>query len=224
MAPRSKKKKERKMSEREHSDAVGTAAEVSSVRLICLRYPDKIIIFCPQVVHARNTPASTPQDVSSYLASNSISIESHGVAVVPVLSFDQLEIPPKLLQALKNFQQPTPIQACAWPALLAGHDVIGIAETGRFACSCSRYLSFSESSRQREDAGILLARTRAHNRECRQGGQGGSKTLDFGCSPNSGTCLADSRNYGASWCAFWCQKCLRFWWSGQRPTEKSTFE
>jgi len=46
-APRSKKKKERKMSEREHSDAVGTATEVSSVCLICLRYPDKIIIFCP---------------------------------------------------------------------------------------------------------------------------------------------------------------------------------
>lgn len=77
---------------------------------------------------------STPEEVSSYLASNSISIESPGAPVVPVLSFDQLAISSKLRQALEGFKQPTPIQACAWPALLAGHDVVGIAETGRCAC------------------------------------------------------------------------------------------
>ena len=29
-----------------------------------------------------------------------------------------------------GFQAPTPIQAQAWPMVLSGHDVLGIAETG----------------------------------------------------------------------------------------------
>ena len=71
----------------------------------------------------------TSEEVEKYLSENSITI--HG-DVVPVLDFDQLDIQPLLREVLSKFSKPTPIQACAWPALLEGKDVIGIAETGRF--------------------------------------------------------------------------------------------
>ncbi|KIJ04739.1 hypothetical protein PAXINDRAFT_94366, partial [Paxillus involutus ATCC 200175] len=50
--------------------------------------------------------------------------------VIPVTSFDQLCIPDALKIAFQGFKEPTPIQACAWPPALQGHDVVGIAETG----------------------------------------------------------------------------------------------
>ena len=69
------------------------------------------------------------EEAEKYLSENAITI--HG-DVVPVLDFDQLDIQPSLREVLNKFSKPTPIQACAWPALLEGKDVIGIAETGRF--------------------------------------------------------------------------------------------
>ena len=69
------------------------------------------------------------EEAQKYLSENSITV--HG-DVVPVLDFDQLDIQPPLRKILNEFSKPTPIQACAWPPLLEGKDVIGIAETGRF--------------------------------------------------------------------------------------------
>jgi ATP-dependent RNA helicase DBP3 len=71
---------------------------------------------------------SSPSDIQGYLARNSIAI--HG-DVTPILSFSSLDIPDELRQCLLTFNEPTPIQACTWPPLLAGRDVVGIAETGR---------------------------------------------------------------------------------------------
>jgi ATP-dependent RNA helicase DBP3 len=71
---------------------------------------------------------SPPSDIQEYLARNSIAI--HG-DVTPILSFSSLDIPDQLRQCLLTFKEPTPIQACTWPPLLAGQDVVGIAETGR---------------------------------------------------------------------------------------------
>lgn len=157
-APPNEERKEKKKRERGQSDGVKAAAVIpTSVCLYRRLVPHKLAILCPQIV------PGIPQDVSSYLASNSISIESPGTPVAPVLSFDQLGISPKLRQALKNFAQPTPIQACAWPALLAGHDVVGIAETGRCVCSCSGCVTLPQSARQWEDIGVLFARTGAHH-------------------------------------------------------------
>ena len=39
-------------------------------------------------------------------------------------------LPEHILQLCKKFEKPTPIQAQAWPIVLAGRDTIGIAETG----------------------------------------------------------------------------------------------
>lgn len=70
----------------------------------------------------------TPSETAAFLAEHSITIEGD---VTPLTSFDQLDVSPALRTFLNKFKAPTPIQACAWPALLAGRDVVGIAETGR---------------------------------------------------------------------------------------------
>ncbi|KAF8837944.1 DEAD-domain-containing protein [Paxillus ammoniavirescens] len=77
------------------------------------------------------TPA-TPADASAFIEKHSIIIHTPPSLppVVPVTSFDQLCIPDALKIAFQGFKEPTPIQACAWPPALQGHDVVGIAETG----------------------------------------------------------------------------------------------
>ncbi|KAH0838730.1 hypothetical protein J3R83DRAFT_7084 [Lanmaoa asiatica] len=74
------------------------------------------------------TPAITPTnstDASAFLTKHSITIHTPPSLppVAPVISFDQLQVPEALKAAFKNFNEPTPIQACAWPPALQGHDV-----------------------------------------------------------------------------------------------------
>ena len=72
----------------------------------------------------------------------------------PILTFeDALTGHPELLELIKSkgFKEPTPIQKQAWPLLLSGKSVIGIAQTGtgkfldlffiynrRFSTSCNK--------------------------------------------------------------------------------------
>ncbi|KIO16192.1 hypothetical protein M407DRAFT_34167 [Tulasnella calospora MUT 4182] len=86
----------------------------------------------PTAVPSRSASVSqiSPAEASEFLASNSIRVMEG--EVVPVISFDQLNIPDKLRPALSKFTKPTPIQSCSWPAALAGKDMVGIAETGRY--------------------------------------------------------------------------------------------
>ena len=50
----------------------------------------------------------------------------------PVMSFDSVGFPKSILAAIKKaeFKSPTPIQSAAWPMLLSGNNVVGIAQTG----------------------------------------------------------------------------------------------
>ena len=75
----------------------------------------------------------TPAEVTAYLEKNGISIDAPTGPVTPITAFNQLTVSSELRRALNGFKEPTPIQACAWPALLSGNDVVGIAETGRRA-------------------------------------------------------------------------------------------
>ena len=47
------------------------------------------------------------------------------------MPFRALNLSPKILQAVQDagYTEPTPIQVAAIPHILAGHDVIGIAQT-----------------------------------------------------------------------------------------------
>src|SRR6188474_1982251 len=48
------------------------------------------------------------------------------------MPFRSLGLDPRILQSIQEagYTEPTPIQAAAIPQVLAGHDVIGIAQTG----------------------------------------------------------------------------------------------
>lgn len=76
------------------------------------------------------TSADAPKksEIDAFLSKHTVTI--HGT-VTPVLSFDQLDVPPELKVSFAEFKEPTPIQACSWPPALEGRDVVGIAETGR---------------------------------------------------------------------------------------------
>ncbi|KAH7884001.1 DEAD-domain-containing protein [Phlebopus sp. FC_14] len=80
-------------------------------------------------------PASslcTPDEAASFLEKHCITIHTPNGTdpVVPVISFDQFNVPAGLRDAFKDFKEPTPIQACTWPPALDGRDVVGVAETG----------------------------------------------------------------------------------------------
>lgn len=91
-----------------------------------------------------NTPPapSSSSDIEAFLQKNEITltIPDGGAIVTPILSFSQLDVHPKLRAAFDGFKEPTPIQACSWPPMLEGRDVVGIAETGRCAHISSAFL------------------------------------------------------------------------------------
>ncbi len=78
-------------------------------------------------------------------------------------SFDTLGLPSSLLAAIRElgFDSPTPIQAAVIPALLAGEDVVGVAQTGtgKTAAFGLPMLAAIDPS-QRSPQGLVLAPTR----------------------------------------------------------------
>ncbi|TGO50376.1 hypothetical protein BOTNAR_0395g00020 [Botryotinia narcissicola] len=89
-------------------------------------------------------------EIDSFLTTNFITITdplSTSATLRPLTNFDFLPITDPAQRApFKDFKAPTPIQAAAWPFLLACRDVIGVAETGSgktmaFAVPCVRYMS-----------------------------------------------------------------------------------
>ena len=75
---------------------------------------------------------SIPQkEIDSFLQTNAITIDnpSSSSTLRPITKFSQL---PKTFDSspFEGFSAPTPIQSAAWPFLLNGQDVIGVAETG----------------------------------------------------------------------------------------------
>jgi ATP-dependent RNA helicase DBP3 len=84
----------------------------------------------PTVAAATTASISTVfnAEQNAYLASNSITLTPS--VYPPILSIPSLPVHPKITSFLSKFDKPTPIQSCAWPALLSGRDVVGVAETG----------------------------------------------------------------------------------------------
>ncbi|ANB11056.1 RNA-dependent ATPase DBP3 [Sugiyamaella lignohabitans] len=83
----------------------------------------------PAAAAAAAAPSSA--EVTKFLADNSVKIEDDSNSnIQPCLSFDSLPVESKIISILKKFPKPSPIQAASWPFLLAGRDVVGVAETG----------------------------------------------------------------------------------------------
>jgi ATP-dependent RNA helicase RhlE len=84
------------------------------------------------------------------------------------MSFQVLGLDPKILQAVKEagYTEPTPIQLAAIPPILAGHDLIGIAQTGTGKTAAftlpmlTRLAAVIGDGRQRGTRALVLAPTR----------------------------------------------------------------
>jgi ATP-dependent RNA helicase RhlE len=84
------------------------------------------------------------------------------------MSFSALGLDPKILQAVKEagYTEPTPIQLAAIPPIIAGHDLIGIAQTGTGKTAAftlpmlTRLASVIGDGRQRGTRALVLAPTR----------------------------------------------------------------
>jgi ATP-dependent RNA helicase DBP3 len=73
-------------------------------------------------------PAIFTSSHTAFLTENNITLNPH--LYPPHLLISTLAVQASILSFLSQFKSPTPIQACSWPPLLAGRDVVGIAETG----------------------------------------------------------------------------------------------
>lgn len=79
-----------------------------------------------------NLTALPQSDIDSFLSANFIKIADPISPNIlrPILNFSQLPKSSTKISPFTNFRSPTPIQAAAWPFLLSGRDVVGVAETG----------------------------------------------------------------------------------------------
>ena len=101
------------------------------------------------------TLTALPQsDIDSFLSANFIQITDPISPNIlrPILNFSQLPKSSTKLSPFTNFKSPTPIQAAAWPFLLSGRDVVGVAETGSgktlaFGVPCVRSIATISRSR-----------------------------------------------------------------------------
>lgn len=99
----------------------------------------------------QNLTALSESEISSFLSSQFIAIKDP-ISTKPLRPITKFSYLPRSLQspAFSSFKAPTAIQAAAWPFLLSGRDVIGVAETGSgktlaFGIPCIRPVSSSTS-------------------------------------------------------------------------------
>src|ERR1035437_7808655 len=91
-----------------------------------------------------------------------------GSCTIIAMPFRALVLNPKILQAVQEagYTEPTPIQLAAIPPILAGHDLIGIAQTGTGKTAAftlpmlTRLASVIGDGRQRGTRALVLAPTR----------------------------------------------------------------
>ncbi|KAL8936662.1 MAG: hypothetical protein Q9216_004815 [Gyalolechia sp. 2 TL-2023] len=115
----------------------------------------------------KNLTSLSDSDIQSFLSSNFITVKdpSSPNPLRPITKFGFL---PKSSQssAFSTFKAPTAIQSAAWPFLLSGRDVIGVAETGSgktlaFGIPCIRAVSSSTSKKLKNPArAVIVSPTR----------------------------------------------------------------
>lgn len=113
------------------------------------------------------TLANLPnQEVEEFLQKYFITIEDPlSTRLRPIVAFKHLSHA-KNNPHFKNFTIPTPVQAAAWPSLLAGRDVIGVAETGSgktlaFGLPCIRHVVAHSNGKGKNDVrAVIVSPTR----------------------------------------------------------------
>ncbi|XP_017864054.1 PREDICTED: ATP-dependent RNA helicase p62-like [Drosophila arizonae] len=72
----------------------------------------------------------SPEEVAAYRSQHQITVR--GMAPNPIRSFDETCFPDYCMNEIRRqrYIEPTPIQAQAWPIVLSGNNLVGIAKTG----------------------------------------------------------------------------------------------
>jgi ATP-dependent RNA helicase DBP3 len=114
--------------------------------------------------------AQLPQsDIDAYLTKNTMSIKDPKPAartLRPIINFKYLPITDESQRVpFKNFAAPTPIQAATWPFLLAGRDMVGVAETGSgktlaFGVPCVKFITSMPKDKRKGIKAVIVSPTR----------------------------------------------------------------
>lgn len=113
--------------------------------------------------------AVSQAQIDSFLASKFITVNDplpSALKYRPITDFSYLPITDKAQRTpFASFTSPTPIQAAAWPSLLAGRDMIGVAETGSgktlaFGVPCTWFISSLPKSQRKGIKAVIVSPTR----------------------------------------------------------------
>lgn len=105
-------------------------------------------------------------DIEAFIAERHLAIEdAQRQAYRPIVAFQYLPVDETQRAPFAGFANPTPIQAACWPYVLAGRDVIGVAETGSgktlaFGVPCVRHISRLDKKRRKGIKACMVSPTR----------------------------------------------------------------
>lgn len=130
-------------------------------------------VVVPSQTSYQEAPSLTalPQsEIDTFLSTNFINIEDP-TSTTPLRPITQFSYLPQSTSSTSSpftaFKLPTPIQSAAWPFLLSGRDVIGVAETGSgktlaFGVPCIRSITSSLSNPKGSSPGkaVIISPTR----------------------------------------------------------------
>lgn len=124
----------------------------------------------PEPTNAKSAKPISAADADAYFKANQITIDEDkslpSKSLSPITDFSQLPFKSGAERApFASFKAPTPIQASAWPYLLAGRDVIGVAETGSgktwaFGVPCIRYIKELPKDKKKGVKAVIVSPTR----------------------------------------------------------------
>lgn len=137
---------------------------------ITTQLPSTISVATSASYQEDRTLTALPQsDIDTFLATNFITITdpTSPTLLRPIIKFSQLPESCTRTSPFANFKTPTPIQSAAWPFLLSGRDVVGVAETGSgktlaFGVPCIRSITsaFSEKFSEPVVKAVIVSPTR----------------------------------------------------------------
>ncbi|KAA1107265.1 RNA-dependent ATPase, variant 2 [Puccinia graminis f. sp. tritici] len=93
---------------------------------------DQSVPVAPTTSPNPTSRSTDPAEIEQFISSNKLTYEPPEIVtqLPPVLKFEDVVVHDSLRKAFSAFQKPSPIQSAVWPVLMAGRDVVGIAETG----------------------------------------------------------------------------------------------
>ncbi|KAI7232710.1 ATP-dependent RNA helicase [Hortaea werneckii] len=111
--------------------------------------------------------ASLPQSkIDAFVKEKQLTVEDpRNQLYRPITAFKYLPVDESQRAPFAGFTAPTPIQAAVWPYLLAGRDVVGVAETGSgktlaFGVPCIRYIAGLEKKERKAIKSCIVSPTR----------------------------------------------------------------